>query len=72
VIGETPTPTATPTETVAGETPTPTGEVTPPPTSTDQPGGTPGGALPIALLLLGLGTTGLLILSPARIRTRRR
>jgi len=54
---------------VAGATPTPA--VTPPQTSTENPpSGSSGSALLIALLLLGLGTTFALVLSPSRIRIR--
>jgi cell division septation protein DedD len=76
VVTPTPTPTETvggatptPTETVAGATPTPA--VTPPATSTETPSnGSTGSALLIALVLLGLGTTFVLVLSPSRSRIR--
>jgi hypothetical protein len=69
----TPTPvvTATPSETVAGATPTPTSAVTPPSTSTETPvGGPTQSGLLLVLVLLGVGTTGLLVFSPRRFRNR--
>jgi hypothetical protein len=76
VGGATPTPTTpvtqpTPSETVAGATPTPAPTTTPPQTSTSDPtGGSTGSGLLMVLLLLGLGTTGLLLFTPARIGIR--
>jgi hypothetical protein len=71
VGGATPTPPApAPSETVAGATPTP--GTTPPQTSTETPmNGSTGSGLLLVLLLLGLGTTGILLFSPARIHIRR-
>lgn len=82
----TPTDTATPTPTGSAEassgTPTPTGSadassgtpgVTPPATSTDgSNGGTGNGALLLVLLLMALGTTGVLVLAPSPVSRRRR
>jgi hypothetical protein len=75
VGGETPTPTpvvtptATPSETVGGATPT--AVITPPATSTETPASSPTqSGLLLVLLLLGMGTTGLLVFSPRRFRSR--
>jgi hypothetical protein len=76
VVTPTPTPsetagpaTPTPSETVAGATPTPV--ITPPATSTETPASTPTqSGLLLVLLLLGMGTTGLLVFSPKRLRSR--
>jgi hypothetical protein len=77
VGGETPTPTPvvtptpTPSETVGGATPTATPATTPPATSTETPAGNPTqSGLLLVLLLLGMGTTGLLIFSPRRFGSR--